>query len=290
MDIVSIVLVVQLVVFVSSSNAASNSSSDNINGNTTSEMSSTNGITNEGNSKLNNETKKGKESRGLKHLTPGEEFLLSVASFEDTKGTAFESLPHLMKVLQSGRLDLKSNGNNDKKNAKGGITAFPMRIREMMKVMSVMNKADDDEDNIATMKPTSILSKLSEDPMNILLAAIIPFSLLLAAVIPLLFNQLTNGAIFPSITTVATGNGKSSQEGHFAEQFIPILESISHIGSHINKEISSTKTERNSINIIKSILELVTSFINDKLINSFASTVVHRMRSCDGSKCSRKHK
>lgn len=235
-----------------------------------------------------NQTMKQAEARGLKYLTPGQEFLLSVASYEDTKGPNWEGLPYLMKVMQQGRLDIK-NGGNIKKSDKSTATAFPMRMFDMIKVMTATEKADGDDDtdngSADATKSQSYLAKLAQDPMNILLVALIPISILLAAVIPLLVNQLMSGSFIPPVTTVAAGDSESRQQRQFFENLVPILEGIASFGSRMSEEMTKEKTEKKKFSILKSILQLVTSFINEKWLRKFGSTNVQRLRSCKGKSC-----
>ena len=228
-------------------------------------------------------------SRSFEFLTPGQEFLLSVASYEDAKGSSWESVPYLLNILQAGKLDSK-NTEISQKNDKNTEIVFPMRMMQMMKVMTAMEKADKNNEieDKETTSFSSFLQKLSRDPQNILLAAIIPFSILLAAVIPLLKNQLSSGSLLNTINTSA-GNGKSYQQRQFLENLVPILEGITKFGSQFSNDVTKESGDKKKVNVLKNILNYISNFISEKWIKNFPSTPVQRIRSsCSGNNCSTK--
>lgn len=237
-----------------------------------------------------NKLKKRSGVRSIDFLTPGQEFLLSVAGYEDTKSSSWESVPYLMNVLQSGKLDVKYNGISQKTD-KYPVSDFPMNMMHMMKLMTAMDKADkhENEDSAGEVSLFSgFLQSLSQDPKNILLAAIIPFSLLLAAVIPLLVNQLSSGSFMNTITTTASG-GKTYEQHQFLENIVPILDGIASFGSKISEEMTKQTADKKKLSVLKNILNYISSFITEKWIQKMASTPVQRLRSsCSGINCSPK--
>lgn len=228
--------------------------------------------------------------RSIDFLTPGQEFLLSVANYEDAKGSSWESVPYLLNVLQGGKLDAKHNGVSQKHD-KYPETDFPMSMMQMMKVMTAMEKADDEENENSAGEVSifsGFLQKLAQDPTNILLAAVIPFSILLAAVIPLLVNQLSSSSFMNTITTTASG-GKAYEQRQFLETAVPILEGIASFGSKISQEMTKETADKKKLNVLKNILKYISSFITEKWLQKFASTSVQRLRSsCSGTNCSAK--
>lgn len=237
-----------------------------------------------------NKLKKRSGAKSIDFLTPGQEFLLSVAGYEDTKGSSWESVPYLMNVLQSGKLEPKHNGISEK-NDKHTASDFPMNMMQMMKMMTAMDKADKHENGDSAGEVSlfsGFLQNLSQDPKNILLAAIIPFSLLLAAVIPLLVNQLGSGSFMNTITTTASG-GKTYEQRQFLETVVPILDGISSFGSKISEEMTKQTADKKKLSVLKNILNYISSFMTEKWIQKLASTPVQRLRSsCSGINCSAK--
>lgn len=244
-------------------------------------------------SEINSTTNKLKKRSGVRSidfLTPGQEFLLSVAGYEDTKGSSWESVPYLMNFIQSGKLDVKHNGISEK-NDKYSASDFPMSMMQMMKMMKAMDKADkhnngDSDEEVSVF--SGFLQSLAQDPKNILLAAIIPFSLLLAAVIPLLVNQMSSGSFLNTITTTASG-GKAYEQRQFLEKVVPILDGIASFGSKISEEMTKQTADKKKLSVLKNILNYISSFITEKWIQKLASTPVQRQRSsCTGINCSAK--
>lgn len=244
---------------------------------------------NEKNSTLN-KLKKRSGARSIDFLTPGQEFLLSIAGYEDAKVSSWDSVPYLMNVLQTGKLEVKHNRISEK-NDKHLESDFPMSMMQMMKMMTAMDKADkhnngDSDEEVSVF--SGFLQSLAQDPKNILLAAIIPFSLLLAAVIPLLVNQMSSGSFLNTITTTASG-GKAYEQRQFLENVVPTLDGIASFGSKMSEEMTKQTTDKKKLNVLKNILNYISSFITEKWIQKLISTPVQRQRSsCSGINCSAK--
>ncbi|XP_035216051.1 uncharacterized protein LOC118189535 [Stegodyphus dumicola] len=100
-------------------------------------------------------------------------------------------------------------------------TPTPDQMSAMMMMMNQMQ---------APSKPKfgGFLAKLTQEPIALLLAAILPFTILLAAVLPTLVNMMMNGGL-PIVTTTATGNNGRSLDG--AEFLKPVIEAINTFGA-----------------------------------------------------------
>ncbi|GIX71732.1 uncharacterized protein CEXT_611261 [Caerostris extrusa] len=142
---------------------------------------------------------------------------------------------------------------------------------EMMSLMTANNKVDEEDEKESTEKPASFLAKLGVDPMNALVAALIPFSLLLAAVIPVLTNQFMTGLYIPSVYTIATGARKerSLNDSDSAEYFMPILESIASYGAKTFEDITKEKPDETKVRFVKEALEMIGNFVNEKWMSLF---------------------
>ncbi|GFR25990.1 hypothetical protein TNCT_160871, partial [Trichonephila clavata] len=55
------------------------------------------------------------KGRSLKNLSPGEEYLLSVTSWEDVADSSWESLPYLKTLIKKGSFDFDEDIDSDKK-------------------------------------------------------------------------------------------------------------------------------------------------------------------------------
>ncbi|GIZ02543.1 uncharacterized protein CEXT_574861 [Caerostris extrusa] len=112
------------------------------------------------------------QARSLRNLSPGEEFLLSVANLEDAKSQNWRRLPYLMSFLQ------KANAMNAGKDAQStmkrksgnpGQSEWPLEMSDMINLMNGMDKEDSESEQ---EKPSSsLLSKFSADPMSLIFAS-----------------------------------------------------------------------------------------------------------------------
>ncbi|GFV47454.1 uncharacterized protein TNCV_4831101 [Trichonephila clavipes] len=232
------------------------------------------------------------KGRSLKNLSPGEEYLLSVTSWEDVEDSSWESLPYLKTLIQKGSFDFEEDTDSDKKKeSTPEQPSTPNKITNMMDFMLAMNKADAGEKESTEMaeKPTGFLAKLAMDPMNIILAAVIPFSLLLAAVIPILTNQFMTGLYMPSVYTIATGERKERSMNDFSstEFFGPMIDSITSFGAKTFDDLTKEKPNETKVRFVKEALEMISNFMNEKWMNLFGGSVQHH---CVHGNCTKGHK
>lgn len=236
-------------------------------------------------SELNNFISRMSDSRSLKHLTPRQDFLLSVAASENAKGSGSESAPYLMNILQSGKLDMKVKYEKSKKSENSSVEMLPMSMQQKMEVDSkrwIALQTSNMNGSSVTSSPIGFRQKLAVDPMNILMAVMIPFSILLAAVLPALFNQMKTGSVNPIISTIASGELYTKRQ--FLDDSVSILGNLTLFNNKMSEDI--TKQNRNKkVNILNIILQYITTLVNEKWIKKFDFTYVQRMRSCDEKKC-----
>ncbi|GBL96304.1 hypothetical protein AVEN_238674-1 [Araneus ventricosus] len=239
----------------------------------------------------NGSSSKGPEGRSLKDLSPGEEYLLSVASMEDVADGSWENLPFLKGLIKNGIFDLTGKPKDNTMKESSGQASVPNNMMEMMSLMSAMKKADEDDDQKSEEKPTGFLAKLAMDPMNILLAAIIPFSLLLAAVIPVLTNQLMTGIYIPSVYTIATGERKerSVKDLNSTEFFVPILESIASFSAKAFEDVTKEKPDETKVRFVKEVVDKITTFVSQKWMQLFGG-LPGPIKTCSHGNCTNNHK
>ncbi|KAG8201942.1 hypothetical protein JTE90_027418 [Oedothorax gibbosus] len=217
-----------------------------------------------------------KDGRTLNHLTPGEEYLLSVVTIDDAKNNQFDKLPHLMKILQKGNFDIdgkpapvvkadervKSNTSREDIKLK---QPFPSRFYSMMETFTNLKKADNDATNTV-----GFFDSFASDPVNFILSTIIPLSLLLAAVVPLLTNLLMTGLYIPPIvSSIANNRGRSVEDTNSTEFFVPILESIASFGVKTFEDVTKENADETNVRFVKEALDMVTSFVNKKWLSLF---------------------
>ncbi|GIY24061.1 uncharacterized protein CDAR_542601 [Caerostris darwini] len=230
------------------------------------------------------------EGRSLKDLSPGAEYLLSVASVEDANDGSWENLPYLKTFIEKGSLDHYEPNSDNKRKPSTGYPHFPNSMMEMISLMTANNKVDKEDEKESAEKPTSFLAKLGVDPMNALVAALIPFSLLLAAVIPVLTNQFMTGLYIPSVYTIATGARKerSLNDSDSTEYFMPILESIASFGAKTFEDITKEKPDETKVRFVKEALEMISNFVNEKWMSLFSG--FHRNKQfCSQGNCTSSH-
>lgn len=90
----------------------------------------------------------------------------------------------------------------------------------MMMMMNQMHKP----------KMGGFLSKIFQDPLTLVIAALVPLSILLAAVLPTLMNMMMNGGL-PTVTTTATGNTAAGRNLEGIEFLSPVFQTISTFGA-----------------------------------------------------------
>ncbi|GFS77338.1 uncharacterized protein NPIL_166191 [Nephila pilipes] len=234
----------------------------------------------------------GPEGRSLKNLSPGEEYLLSVTSWEDVADSSWESLPYLKTLIQKGGFDFDEDTYLDtKKKSTPEQLSTSDKMTNMMDFLLTMNKADADdrESTEVSEKPTGFLAKLAMDPMNFILAAVIPFSLLLAAVIPILTNQFMTGLYMPSVYTIATGErmDRSLNDFNSTEFFGPMIDSITSFGAKTFEDLSKEKPDEIKVRFVKEALEMISNFVNEKWMSLFSGSMPHH---CVHGNCSSVHK
>ncbi|GBL57096.1 hypothetical protein AVEN_44355-1 [Araneus ventricosus] len=158
---------------------------------------------------------------------------------------------------------------------------------EIMSLMSAMRKDDQKSEE----KPTGFLAKLSTDPMNIILAAIIPFSLLLAAVIPVLTNQLMTGMYIPAVYTIATGERteRSMRGSNSSEFFTPILEKIAYLGAKASEDATTDKPDETKARFVKVVVEMITKFVHEKWMKHFGG-MQNTKNNCSPDNCTNSHR
>ncbi|KAF8797047.1 hypothetical protein HNY73_001358 [Argiope bruennichi] len=223
------------------------------------------------------------QKRSIRNLSPGEEFLLSVANFEDAKSNDWKRLPYLMNLLQKGKLTVaKEKTLAKRKDGVNRQSEWPMEMLEMMKDLEEEEEDRSDESD----KSTSLLSKWSADPMSLILSAIIPISVLIAAVLPILSDQFTTGMYMPSVSTTATGDRsvRKLQEKNTTEFFVPLLENLVASGAQTFDNITEERYNETKTRFLKETFERVTSFVNDRwksLVNRLSK---HKI-SCDQQNC-----
>ncbi|KAF8763872.1 hypothetical protein HNY73_022007 [Argiope bruennichi] len=234
----------------------------------------------------NGSVSKRPEARNLEDLSPGEEYLLSVASMEDIADGSWENLPFLKSLIKKGIFDMVDKPDDGKMKESSGQPAMPSDMMEMMSMMSAMKKVDKDDDQNSEEKPTGFLAKLAMDPMNILLAAVIPFSLLLAAVIPVLTNQLMTGMYIPSVYTIATGERKERnlKDSDLPEFFVPILESITSFSAKAFEDITKDKPDETKVRFVKEVVDKITHFVNQKWMQLFGG-MPNPIKNCSQGNC-----
>ncbi|GFU00238.1 uncharacterized protein NPIL_359821 [Nephila pilipes] len=213
--------------------------------------------------------------RSVRQLSPGQEFLLSVANLEDVKGSNLKKLPYLMNLLQMNRqISRRKSGNPEQ-------FEWPLEMLDLMKATSGFDKADEDEDE----KSTGFLAKFSADPMNFILPVIIPVSILVAAVLPLLSDQFTTGMYMPMVSTTATGDrrGRNFEDKNSTEFFVPLLESLVTLGAETFDDVTEERYDETKARFIKQAFEMVTSFVNEKW-KALSNKFLKNNGSCKGKK------
>ncbi|GBM08567.1 hypothetical protein AVEN_69782-1 [Araneus ventricosus] len=222
------------------------------------------------------------QKRSIRNLSPGEEFLLSVANYEDAKSRDWRRLPYLMSLLQKGKLNV-AKGSKTLAKRKADVnrqSEWPMEMLEMMQNLEEEDKSDESD------KSTSLLSKWSADPMSLILSAIIPISVLIAAVLPILSDQFTTGMYIPTVSTTATGDRsvRKLEEKNTTEFFAPLLESLVSLGAQTFEDITEERYNETKTRFLKETFEKMTSFVSDRwkrLRNRFSK---HKI-SCDQKNC-----
>ncbi|GFR15954.1 uncharacterized protein TNCT_231961 [Trichonephila clavata] len=190
--------------------------------------------------------------RSSRYLSPGQEFLLSVADLEDVRGSNLKKLPYLMNFLQMNRQITRRKGGNTEH------LDWPQEMLDLMRAAGGFDKSDE--------KPTSFLSNFSSDPMNLILPVVIPVSILLAAVLPLLSHQFTTGLYMPMVSTTATGDkrGRNLEDKNSTDLFVPLLESLVSLGAETFDDVTEESYDETKARFLKQAYEMVTSFVNEK--------------------------
>ncbi|GIY03463.1 uncharacterized protein CDAR_28791 [Caerostris darwini] len=227
------------------------------------------------------------QARSLRNLSPGEEFLLSVANLEDAKSQNWRRLPYLMSFLQKANAMNAGKGAQStmkRKSGNPGQSEWPLEMSDMINLMNGMDK--DDSESEQEKPSSSLLSKLSADPMSLILPALIPVSVLLAAVIPLLSDQFTTGMYMPMVSTTATGDrrGRDLEETNSAEFFTPLLESLVSLGNKTFEDVTEDKYDETKARFLKQAFQMVSSFVNEKWMSLY-NRLSKRKNPCGPNNC-----